>query len=202
MRAMPSPTSMTRPTSWRSTSDSKPASWRLMISLISAALIMSFPRRGATPPFRTSPQGLRERSSRSNVVSLRARQTIAHAVKLSVEAAVEAHAADLGHEAAQQPRVHGLFDHECPALEHPRETGAEARTLGVGQRDGRAQLHAGATVGIVVQRPIRGRDRGEMLGAVARRDEGEEIARERRDPEARGHLRDGAALGARRHPRA
>src|SRR5258706_315848 len=104
MRAMPSPTSKTRPTSWRSTSDSKPASWRLMISLISAALIMSFPRRGATPPFRTSPQGLHERSSRSNVVSLRARQTITHAVELSVEAAVKDHASDLGHEAAQ-PRL-------------------------------------------------------------------------------------------------
>src|SRR5260370_1172578 len=43
MRAMPSPTSMTRPTSCRSTSGSYPASWRLMISLISPALIIPYP---------------------------------------------------------------------------------------------------------------------------------------------------------------
>src|SRR6185503_9694659 len=43
MRAMPSPTSRTRPDSLRSISVSKPWIWRLMISLISSALIMSYP---------------------------------------------------------------------------------------------------------------------------------------------------------------
>src|SRR5258706_1017842 len=166
MRAMPSPTSKTRPTSWRSTSDSKPASWRLMISLISAALIMSFPRRGPTPPLRTSPQGLHERSSRSNVVSLRARQTITHAVELSVEAAVKDHASDLGHEAAQQLRIHELFDDEGPPLEHPREAGTEVRPPRVGPRDGRAQLHAGAAAGGVAQHPTRGRNCRKAIRAV------------------------------------
>src|SRR6266536_3655924 len=112
-----------------------------MISLISAALIIVFPLDAC----------------------LGASESIAHAVELRVEAAVQDRAADLGHEAAEQMRVDGLLDDELLAQQHPREPGAEALALRVGQRDGRAQLHPRLTLRFVVERTIRGRDGGEMI---------------------------------------
>src|SRR5688572_29252760 len=97
---MPSPTSMTRPTSCRSTSASKPASWRLMISLISPALIILVLSES----------------------SLGFRQALFHLLQLSVHAAVHDEAADLRDEAAEQVLVHDLFDEDRAAAKGARQT--------------------------------------------------------------------------------
>src|SRR5713101_1772187 len=90
MRAMPSPTSMTRPTSWRSTSASYPASWRLMISLISPALIIG--------------------------PSSASREAFSDPCELSVQAAIHDGAPDLGHEAAEEARVHDFLENHVDGL--------------------------------------------------------------------------------------
>src|SRR5712691_4423120 len=90
MRAMPSPTSMTRPASWRSTSASYPASWLLMISLISPALIIG--------------------------PSSASREAFFDPGELSVQAAIHDGAPDLGHEAAEEGRVHDFLENHVDGL--------------------------------------------------------------------------------------
>src|SRR5207245_8912254 len=109
MRAMPSPTSMTRPTSWRSTSASYPASWRLMISLISPALI------AMSSPYVDSP--CVERLRLANPYALSLREPLTDARELSVQTSVEHEAADLGNEAAHQARIDFFFEHDLLTAE-------------------------------------------------------------------------------------
>src|SRR5262249_20628678 len=122
---MPSPTSMTRPTSCMSTSASKPASWRLMISLISPALIIAF----------SCPLLLRE--------------SMVHSRQLSIKASVDEQAAHLGHEAAQQLPVGGFLQHHGLAAEGAAQLAGERRALRVAERHRAAHARADAILCLV-----------------------------------------------------
>src|ERR687888_1099416 len=146
MRAIPSPTSMTRPASCRSTSASYPSSWRLMISLISSALI----------------------------IVLSPCQPFAQARQLSVETAVENEAADLSHEAAQERGIELLIDNDALA-QHLLEPLAEPPLVLVREAHCRAHRGTGLTEVFVEQRAVRPEDLGEMIGTAALGDDAGEI---------------------------
>src|SRR5436190_12708836 len=107
-----------------------------MISLISAALIMCFPLDA----------------------DLRASESVAHAVELRVEAAVQDQAPDLGDEAAEELRVDRLLEDERLALEQPREPRAQVLSLALVEDDRGPELHAHAAARGVVERAVGGGD--------------------------------------------
>src|SRR5712692_8059196 len=137
-----------------------------------------YPRRGAAPPFRTSPPRV-ARAKPALERGLVMREPLAQPRQLAVQASVHQEAADFGDEPAQERAIHGLFEHHLLAAEHAAQPARQRHALAVGEHDGRAHASAHAAGGGVHELTVRSSDARQVLGAAPRGDERQEVAQER-----------------------
>src|SRR5882672_3798627 len=136
-----------------------------MISLISPALSIAF----SCPPTPAVPLPLRE--------------ALVQPRQLTVQAPVDEQAADLRHEAAEQLPVGDCLEHYVLAAQGATQAARQRLALGLAERHRAAHAAPDAALGLVVELAVGGDDRLQMIGASLRRDQGEKVPGERRDPE-------------------
>src|SRR6266446_103142 len=132
-----------------------------MTSLISAALIIVALESGPLPRC----------------------QTLANPRELTIQTAVEDHAADLGDEPPQEALVHALVEHDRPVPERPPETCRERGAVRGGERHRGADARSRPAEGRVDQPCVGRRDLPQVVRPPAHGEQRDEVPHQRRDRE-------------------